>query len=55
VAAQASGGVVVQERTEGPLIVSLRGEDTPHSSGGQRYLDIVWDAFGGVAEQAEGA
>lgn len=52
---QVSGGVVVQERTEGPLTVSLRGADTLHLAGGHQYLDIVWDALDGVAEQAEGA
>ncbi|WP_177154884.1 Imm32 family immunity protein [Glycomyces harbinensis] len=55
VEAQVSGGVVVQERTEGPLTVSHRGEDTLHLAGGHQYLDIVWDALVGVAEQAEGA
>ncbi|MGY0004669.1 Imm32 family immunity protein [Micromonospora sp. I033] len=55
VEAQVSGGVVVQERTEGPLTVSLRGDDTLHLAGGHRYLGIAWDAFDGVAEQAESA
>jgi hypothetical protein len=55
VEAHISGGVVVQERTEGPLTVSLRGEDTLHLAGGHQYLDIVWDALDGVAEQAESA
>jgi hypothetical protein len=48
-----AGGVVVQERTIGPLIVSLQEEATLHFSGGHQYLDIVWDALDGVAEQAE--
>lgn len=55
VEAQVSGGAVVQEPTEGPLTVSLRGEDMLHLAGGRRYLDIVWDALDGVAEQAEAA
>ncbi|MFU8875783.1 hypothetical protein [Micromonospora sp. SL4-19] len=55
VEAQVSGGVVVQERTAGPLTVSLRGEAMLHLSGGHRYLGILWDALDGVAEQAESA
>ncbi|THV36488.1 Imm32 family immunity protein [Glycomyces buryatensis] len=55
VEAQVSGGAVVQERTAGPLTVSLRGADRLHLAGGHRYLDIVWDALDGVAEQAEDA
>ena len=43
------------EGFEGPLTVSLRGADTLHLAGGHQYLDIVWDALDGVAEQAEGA
>ena len=49
------GGAVVQEQTVGPLIVSLRDAVTLHFSGGHQYLDIVWDALEGVAEQAETA
>jgi hypothetical protein len=49
------GGVVVQEQTTGPLIVSLRDVATLHFSGGHQYLDIVWHALDGVAEQAETA
>ena len=50
-----AGGAVVQEHTAGPLIVSLRDAATLHLSGGNKYLDIVWDALDGVAEQAEAA
>ena len=50
-----AGGAVVQEQTVGPLIVSLRDAATLHFSGGHQYLDIVWDALDGVAEQAETA
>lgn len=50
-----TGGVVAQERTTGPLLVSLQGETTLHFSGGREYLDIIWDALDGVAEQAETA
>lgn len=41
-----------QEVSNGPLLVSLRGATTLHFSGGRQYLDIVWDALDGVANQA---
>ncbi|MEO3927677.1 hypothetical protein ABGB07_27975 [Micromonosporaceae bacterium B7E4] len=50
-----TGGSVAQEVTSGPLLVSLRGTTTLHLSGGHEYLDIIWDALDGVAEQAETA
>jgi hypothetical protein len=50
-----TGGVVSQQATAGPLLVSLHGETTLHFSGGREYLDIIWDALDGVAEQAETA
>jgi hypothetical protein len=50
-----TGGVVSQEATAGPLLVSLQGGTTLQFSGGRAYLDIVWDALDGVAEQAETA
>ncbi|MFG2066707.1 hypothetical protein ACGFKZ_07610 [Micromonospora tulbaghiae] len=50
-----TGGVISQEATEGPLLVSLQGGTTLHLSGGREYLDIIWDALDGVAEQAETA
>ncbi len=50
-----TGGIVSQEVTTGPLLVSLRGRTTLHFSGGREYLDIIWDALDGVAEQAETA
>lgn len=50
-----TGGVVAQEETVGPLLVSLEGEATLHFAGGRQYLDIIWDAVDGVAEQAEQA
>jgi hypothetical protein len=50
-----TGGVVSQEATTGPLLVSLLGTTTLHFSGGREYLDIIWDALDGVAEQAEAA
>ena len=46
-------GSLVQEVTSGPLIVGFRDPATLHLSGGREYLDIVWDALDGVAEQAE--
>ncbi|MEU4620567.1 hypothetical protein AB0G04_11395 [Actinoplanes sp. NPDC023801] len=45
-------GSVSQEVSSGPLLVSLRGATTLHFSGGRQFLDIVWDALDGVAEQA---
>ncbi|MGA4683376.1 Imm32 family immunity protein [Micromonospora sp. AB353] len=50
-----TGGVVSQEATAGPLLVSLQGGTTLHFSGGREYLDILWDGLDGVAEQAETA
>ncbi|MFI7650990.1 hypothetical protein ACIBTZ_33750 [Micromonospora sp. NPDC049460] len=50
-----TGGAVGQEVTAGPLLVSLQGGTTLHFSGGREYLDIIWDALDGVAEQAETA
>jgi len=49
------GGVVAQEETAGPLLVSLHDGATLYLSGGREYLDIIWDALDGVAEQAETA
>jgi hypothetical protein len=49
------GGSVAQEVTRGPLLVSLRGTTRVHFSGGLEYLDLVWDALEGVADQAETA
>ncbi|MDW5328302.1 hypothetical protein [Plantactinospora sp. KLBMP9567] len=46
---------MAQEETSGPLLVSLQGGATLHFSGGREYLDIIWDALDGVAEQAEAA
>ncbi|MGX7671335.1 Imm32 family immunity protein [Plantactinospora sp. DSM 117369] len=48
-------GVVIQEETEGPLTVGLRDGATLHFSGGRGYLDIIWEALDGVADQAETA
>lgn len=45
-------GSVSQEVSSGPLLVSLRGTTALHFSGGRQFLDIVWDALDGVAEQA---
>ncbi|WP_206745056.1 Imm32 family immunity protein [Micromonospora sp. CB01531] len=50
-----TGGVVSQEATDGPLLVSLQGGTTLQLSGGRDYLDIIWDVLDGVAEQAETA
>jgi hypothetical protein len=47
-----TGGLVAQEVSGGPLLVSLRDATTLHPSGGREFLDIVWDALDGVAEQA---
>ncbi|TDC83062.1 hypothetical protein E1193_09805 [Micromonospora sp. KC606] len=47
-----TGGFVVQEISSGPLLVSLRDTTTLHFSGDREFLDIVWDALDGVAEQA---
>ncbi len=41
-----------QEVSGGPLLVSLRGTTELHFSGGSQFLEIVWDALDGVAEQA---
>lgn len=49
-----TGGVVGQEATAGPLLVSVQGGTTLHLSGGREYLDIIWAALDG-AEQAETA
>ncbi|MGW4497467.1 Imm32 family immunity protein [Micromonospora sp. NPDC004336] len=48
-------GVVGQEVTAGPLLVSLEGGTTLRFSGGREYLDIIWDALDGLVEQAETA
>nr|WP_143728436.1 hypothetical protein [Micromonospora cremea] len=48
-------GAVSQEATAGPLLVSLQRGTKLHFSGGREYLDIIWDALDGVAEQAETA
>ncbi|MCP2323349.1 hypothetical protein HDA40_001856 [Hamadaea flava] len=50
-----TGGVVCQEATAGPLLVRLQAGTTLHFSGGREYLDIIWDALDGVAEQTETA
>jgi hypothetical protein len=50
-----TGGVVTQEETAGPLLVGLHDETTLRFSGGRQYLDIIWDALDGVAEQADTA
>jgi hypothetical protein len=50
-----TGGVVSQEQTVGPLLVSLQDAATLRFSGSREYLDIIWDALDGVAEQAETA
>ncbi|MEV6694928.1 hypothetical protein AB0M35_25970 [Micromonospora sp. NPDC051196] len=50
-----TGGVVSQEATAGPLLVSLQGETALRFSGGREYLDIIGNALDGVAEQAETA
>ncbi|MET7402028.1 hypothetical protein ABZS66_51955 [Dactylosporangium sp. NPDC005572] len=50
-----TGGVVGQEATAGPLLVCQHSGATLHFSGGREYLDIIWDALDGVAEQAETA
>jgi hypothetical protein len=47
-----TGGTVAQEVTSGPLLVVLQGTSRLCFSGGHEYLDIVWDALDGVAEQA---
>jgi hypothetical protein len=47
-----TGGFVAQEITGGPLLVSLRDATTLNFSGGPEFLDIIWDALDGVAEQA---
>lgn len=49
------GGVVVQQRTAGPLVVGCRDGSTLQLSGGREYLESVWAALDGVAEQAETA
>jgi hypothetical protein len=48
------GGTVAQEITDGPLLVGL-DDTTLRLTGGRTYLDILWDALDGVAEQAESA
>lgn len=48
-----AGGFVGQEATTGPLLVSLQGGTTLLFCGAREYLDIIWDALDGVAEQAE--
>ncbi|MET8909592.1 hypothetical protein [Micromonospora sp. NPDC004551] len=50
-----TGGVVSQEATTGPLLVRMQDGTTLHFSGGREYLDIIWDALDGVAQQAETA
>lgn len=50
-----TGGVIAQEETAGPLLVSLQDEAKLRFSGGRQYLGFVWDALDGVAEQAENA
>ncbi|SNY68681.1 hypothetical protein SAMN05421748_133112 [Paractinoplanes atraurantiacus] len=50
-----TGGIVVQEVTGGPLLVSLRNATTVAFSGGRDHLDIIWDSLEGVAEQSETA
>jgi len=49
------GGTIAQEVTGGPLLVGLQDATTLHLSGGRQYLDIIWDALDGVADQAEAA
>ena len=48
-----AGGAVAQEVTAGPLLVALAAPTTVRFSGGPEYLDLVWDALDGVADQAE--
>ncbi|MEV4135645.1 hypothetical protein AB0J72_26150 [Dactylosporangium sp. NPDC049742] len=48
------GGTVAQEITDGPLLVGLN-DTTLRLTGGRTYLDIVWDALDGVAEEVETA
>jgi hypothetical protein len=50
-----TGGVVFQEVTSGPLLVTVDGVPTLRVSGGPQYLAILWNALDGVAEQAETA
>lgn len=50
-----TGGTVAQEVTAGPLLIGLRDRTMLRVSGGREYLDILWDALDGVAEQAETA
>lgn len=50
-----TGGFVGQESTTGPLLVTLQSGTTLLFRGGREYLDIIWDALDGVAEQAETA
>lgn len=50
-----TGGTVAQTVTSGPLLVVLEGTNTLRFSGGHEYLEIIWDALDGVAEQAETA
>ena len=49
------GGTIAQEVTGGPLLVGLQDATTLHLSGGRQYLDIIWDALDGAADQAEAA
>jgi hypothetical protein len=49
------GGFVAQEITSGPLLVSMRKGTTLHFSGGRDFLEIIWTALRGVAEEAENA
>ena len=49
------GGTIAQDVTSGPLFVGLQDATTLHLSGGRQYLDIIWDALDGVADQAEAA
>lgn len=49
-----AGGVVVQEVTDGPLLVGSH-DTTLRLSGGRDYLGNFWHALDGVAEQAETA
>ncbi|MDI1461508.1 hypothetical protein QEZ54_11045 [Catellatospora sp. KI3] len=49
------GGTVAQARTAGPLLVGVRDGNVLCLSGGVEYLDIVWDALDGLAEQSETA
>jgi hypothetical protein len=48
-----TGGTVAQHVTSGPLLVDRQGATTMRLSGGREYLDIVWDALDGVADEAE--